>query len=111
MKSPLVSLLLAVALLFWGVAGAWAGTAEPSHSAHAAEMHHGTDCTDTASQDAEPGGLIHGCCVAACSVVMDAVQAPAHPDSGRRLAVYALMQDDAASLPALPLRRPPRARA
>lgn len=127
MKSPLLSLLLVVALLLWGAAGAWAGPADPAHMAesHAAGAHAadcGLEAAAAAAADAMattatdhghdgPGGLLHGCCLAACSVVMDAVAPAPQPAAGRLLAVFAVAHDDAASLPSLPLRRPPKAHA
>lgn len=124
MKSPLLSLLLVVTLLLWGAAGAWAGPADPAHMAetHAAGAHAADGGLEAAAADAMaaaavdhghdgPGGLLHGCCLAACSVVMDAVAPPPQPAAGRLLAVFAVAHDDAASLPSLPLRRPPKAHA
>lgn len=122
MKSPLLSLLLVVALLLWGAAGAWAGPADPAHMAesHAAGAHAAECGLEAAAAETMaaadhghdgPGGLLHGCCLAACSVVMDAVAPTPQPVGGRLLAVLAVAHDDAASLPSLPLRRPPKAHA
>lgn len=109
MKSPLISVLLAVALLFWGVATAWADVPAAAHAEIVAGGGAGDpDCREGAEGEAAPtGGQQHECCAAACSLTIATAPPVTWPGFGFSRQ-FPMVHDRAVSEEESPLHRPPR---